>query len=67
MEMGFLMVSRQGGGAVMGGAAGTGLRGVTVSRAAHQALRTDVERHGIRADRYCRMSISTRRSQNRPL
>jgi len=44
----------------MGGAAGTGLRGVTVSRAAHQALRTDVEHHGIRADRYCRMSISTR-------
>ncbi|MFD9887681.1 hypothetical protein ACFWZT_40165, partial [Streptomyces alboflavus] len=26
MEIGFLMVSRQGGGAVMGGAAGTGLR-----------------------------------------
>ncbi len=33
----------------MGGAAGTDLRMLTVSRAAHQALLTDVERHGIRA------------------
>jgi len=38
-------------GAVMGGAAESCLRMLTVSRAAHQALHTDVTRHGIRAAR----------------
>jgi len=34
---------------VMGGAAGSCLRMLTVSRAAHRALHIHVERHGIRA------------------
>ncbi|MBB1629261.1 hypothetical protein A9974_28880 [Achromobacter sp. UMC71] len=46
---GFLVGPQSGGGAVMGGAAGTDLLMLTVSRAAHQALRIDVERHRIRA------------------
>ena len=35
----------------MAARAGTGLRMLTVSRAAHRALHIDVERSGIRADR----------------
>jgi len=49
LETGFLMARHVGGGAVMGGAAKSCLRMLTVSRAAHRALHIHVERHGIRA------------------
>ena len=48
---GFLVVPHVGGGAVMGGAAGAGLRMQSLSRAAHRALHTGVQRHRVRADR----------------
>ena len=40
MESSFLLVSQSGGGAVMGGAAHTGFRMTTFSRAAHLALKS---------------------------
>ncbi|RBL83503.1 hypothetical protein DDE05_30145 [Streptomyces cavourensis] len=49
LEIGFLVARHVGGGAVMGGAAESCLRMLTVSRAAHRALHIHVERHGIRA------------------
>ncbi|WP_183005265.1 hypothetical protein [Achromobacter sp. UMC71] len=47
----FLLGRTSRGGAVMGGATGTGLRMYTPARAAHPALRGSVEHHGSRAAR----------------
>jgi len=49
LEIGLLGVLFVVGGAVMGGAARTGLRMAFVSRAAHRALEIGLERCGVRA------------------